>query len=155
MTQSPDDSEQDAIKQELIDLNLEFARRERCPTAADTAWFQDHLTDYFVFRRAGGGVVDRAGFINGLTDPANTSEILEAVVLEVKVDDHGVLAAALVNVTLKGRRGGNDVHGVFLNRRLFRREDDRGWRCASWWNEQTGSPGSRILGHWRGAGPCP
>jgi ketosteroid isomerase-like protein len=76
-------------------------------------------------------VADKAAFLQGLKDPANTSEELSSEVKQVGVI--GDWALAEVTVRLVGSRGGRPVDGTFQNIRIFQRTDD-GWKCGVWFN---------------------
>lgn len=118
--------------EQLRTRNLQLADWERAGSVArETAL--DVLDARFLFRRGTGSVVERDKFIDGLTDPKNTSTELVANV--VRIDVMGAQAFVEVHVFLDGTRDGNAVRGWFRNLRLWEKQSDGQWRCVFWFNK--------------------
>jgi hypothetical protein len=97
-------------------------------------FFREHLDNEFFFRRGAGEqrLVNKEQYIAGLSDPANSNEILKTKVMHVEAWEDQAFVEA--QVWFKGRRGGRDVDGVFRNVRLFERKDGQ-WLWVVWFNK--------------------
>ncbi|HEY0071144.1 MAG TPA: nuclear transport factor 2 family protein, partial [Chloroflexia bacterium] len=93
----------------------------------------DHLSDDLIFLRASGKVDNKPGYLASLKVEANTNDYLAWDIRQITVRGH--LALAVVDVTLRGKRGGNAVDGVFRNFRTFRKRGGR-WKLVTWANMQ-------------------
>ena len=101
---------------ELVKTNLRFGEEERSGPRGKS-FFEQTLDDTFYFRRGNGSIATKQDFLAGLEDPDNTSELLTTEILQVQM--LGEQAFVEARVQFKGRRGGDDVEGVFRNLRLF------------------------------------
>jgi hypothetical protein len=117
--------------QKLLQLNLEMGERERVG-AGSGAFFGELLDANFCFRRGTGTTVDKQGYLDGLADPGNRSDVLRTDVRQIHVLGDQAFVEAWVY--LEGTRGGKPVIGTFRNLRLFERAAD-GWRCVMWFNK--------------------
>lgn len=75
----------------------------------------------------------KAGFLAGLADPANTSQVLTTTIRHVRIMGSQAFVEALVR--LEGTRRGKPVEGTFRNLRLFERQVG-GWCCVAWSNQR-------------------
>jgi ketosteroid isomerase-like protein len=119
-------------EQKLLRLNLEMGEQE-LTGAASVAFFDELLDANFWFRRGNGSTVDKQGFLDGLADPGNRSDVLTTDVRQVQVLGDQAFVEAWVE--LEGTRGGKPVVGTFRNLRLFERAGDT-WRCVMWFNKK-------------------
>ena len=130
------------IQQPLVDdieylrvVNLQLAEWEKQGARASRDEVTAALDEHFLFRRAkeGSSPVNRDGFLNGLSDPANRSNELVARIGQIQV--FGQQAFVEVFVFLDGLRGGNAVKGWFRNLRVWEKQTDGRWRCVFWFNK--------------------
>ena len=117
---------------ELEQINARMTEEER-RGAAGARFFETLLDDALVFRRGDGSVTDKAGFLAGLADPGNSSELLTSETRQLLVFEDQAMAEVVVE--LIGTRGGENVAGSFRNLRLFERQPG-GWRCVMWFNKR-------------------
>jgi hypothetical protein len=123
----------------LVKTNMRFGEEERSGPRGKS-FFEEALDDNLCFRRGNGSIATKQDFLDGLEDPDNTSELLTTEILQVQM--LGEQAFVEARVQFKGRRGGDDVEGVFRNLRLFEKQDS--WRCVMWFNKKIGrlNPGT-------------
>lgn len=116
----------DVIKESLEKLNRQIADEEQRGEAAST-FFNTHLSDQLIFRRANGKVVGKQKFLEELKNNpflTRASEMTEVNLLEDR---------ALVTLIVVGtRRDDGSVH-YYRNIRLFVRDADR-WLLEFWYN---------------------
>jgi hypothetical protein len=122
-------------ERQLAKLNRELTKEEK-RGADGSEFFRQLLDERLVLIRADGSTVDKDGFLAGLADAKNVSEVLTTQIRQVSVMADQAFVEALVR--LKGIRGGKPVDGSFRNLRLFERHDD-GWRCVMWFNKRLDS----------------
>jgi hypothetical protein len=117
-------------EQRLIDYNQAIIAAE---FVGDAPRLAPLLHEALVFRRAGGGVVGKQEFLDGVTDPDNVNEALRPADNELEVRIFEDQAVTSLRLYFKGMRGGQAVEGVFRNTRLWLRVGDD-WQCAVWYN---------------------
>ena len=113
----------------LVELNKEIAQREQEGEAART-FFQKHLSDQLIFRRASGKVVGKSGpegFLDGLKSNPFKSRVAEDIAVNLLND------RALVTLIVVGTRKDDDSVHRFRNIRLFSRASDQ-WILELWYN---------------------
>jgi ketosteroid isomerase-like protein len=94
---------------------------------------RSHLADDMIFLRAKGEAT-KEQYLDGLTSPDNTNDVLEWNVVNVSVNgDHAI---AMVDVRLVGTRNKNKLDGEFRNIRTFVKRDGQ-WQLLTWGNAQT------------------
>ena len=99
----------------------------------DRSLIEPFVSPNLIFLRASGKVADLEGYLGSLTDAANTNDHLSWDVRQIEVTgDH---ALVVVNVMLRGKRGGNDIEGVFRNFRTFMKQGAQ-WQLVTWVNIQ-------------------
>jgi hypothetical protein len=123
-------------RQELVELNEKFAREEQRGDAA-REFFEQHLSDRLIFRRANGNTVGKHGedgFLEGLKKPNPfESRASEGISVSPRHD------RALVTLVIVGTRKDDKSVHRYRNIRLFSRAGD-GWLLELWYNyEITGS----------------
>jgi hypothetical protein len=120
-----------ASDQELRRLNEEIRVKEQ---AGEVKFFDELLTDTFLFRRAKGTIEDKRHYLDGLASVAeNPFERLETVVENVTLDgDSGV-----VNVLVLAKRKNMERAAVFQNVRVFSRQGEN-WKLIMWVNTRIG-----------------
>jgi len=113
--------------QELRRLNEEIRVKEQ---AGEKAFFDELLTDNFLFRRADGTIVDKRHYLGDLELVAkNPYERLESVVESVILDG----GSGVVNVLVLAKRKKMERAAVFQNVRVFSREGEN-WKLIMWVN---------------------
>jgi len=117
--------------QELRRLNKEIGVKEQ---AGDVDFFDELLTDNFLFRRANGTIVEKRQYLDGLVSLAeNPFERLDTVVENVTLDgDSGV-----VNVLVIAKRKNVEQAALFKNVRVFNRKGES-WKLIMWVNTKIG-----------------
>src|SRR5207248_1750635 len=91
------------IMHDLVELNYRFGQAEKEATNGKTkeqghAFFTRYLHEKLVFRRAGGGVVNKAEFLRDLSLANNRTDQLRSYVMEVTESEDGKTAEVLVLV---------------------------------------------------------
>lgn len=120
----------DYARSRLEQLNVEFGKHEqRGPGGAE--FFRRVLDDQIQIRRANGLVVDKAGFIEGLENPANITDKISTTVEHARI--YGAQAVVECVVDLQGRRRGAVTDGRYRNLRFFELQGEH-WRCVAWFN---------------------
>jgi hypothetical protein len=119
-------------ERQLMELNRELTEQEK-RGAAGREFFRKLLDERFSFIRTDGSTVDKDGFLIGLADAGNTSEVLTTQIRQVRVMGSQAFVEALVH--LKGTRSGQPIEGTFRNLRLFERRDED-WCCVMWLNRR-------------------
>lgn len=123
----------------LIELNKRLGAAEK---ARDETFMRDVLADSLMFRRANGSIVDKACFLDGLKDPANTYDRLDVDDIEVRT--YQDLAVVTLCVDAAGMKGEKPFSGRFRNVRIFMKDSTAtyGWRCHMWFNTKIGNSGT-------------
>lgn len=120
----------------LINLNEEFGDMEQRRDDVARKFFEDHLSDQLIFRRANGTVIGKVGpegFLENLKKPNPfTSRRSEEISVE-PLDDR-----ALVNLIVVATRNDNSL-ALFRNIRLFSRSGGR-WLLEFWYNYEITTP---------------
>ena len=111
-------------------LNKEFGEAE---LGRNAAFFDARLGEDFLFHRADGTVVDKAGYVEALIDPENVYEFIHSNDVNVMAGS-GDEALVSLRVSAKGVRKGKPFHGMFRNTRLFVKRQGQ-WRCVRWFNK--------------------
>ena len=113
--------------QRLRGLNEEIGKQEK---AANSTYFEELLSDNFIFRRANGDIVDKIEYCRSLEKvPENPYEQLDTYVQEVTIDKDSAVATVLVIA----KRKSMEHPGRFKNLRMFRWEGDD-WKLVAWIN---------------------
>jgi len=99
-------------ERQLMELNRELTEQEK-RGAAGREFFRKLLDERFSFIRTDGSTVDKDGFLIGLADAGNTSEVLTTQIRQVRVMGSQAFVEALVH--LKGTRSGQPIEGTFRN----------------------------------------
>jgi hypothetical protein len=107
----------------LCKINLMIGAGE---SDGDQAFLSEVLAPVLAFRRANGGLVDRATFLDGVKPSARRETKIESVVM------HGQ-ARAVVTCTVTVLDGAQRKQ--FHNLRLFVRSDQGAWHLLAWANE--------------------
>ncbi len=117
-------------KQNLNDLNKRIGEMEQKQGEEAHLFFNAHLSDQLIFRRASGKVVGKSepeGFLDSLKKPSPfTSRVPEDISVAL-LDDR-----ALVTLIVVGTRADGSV-GRYRNVRLFSRSGDD-WILELWYN---------------------
>jgi hypothetical protein len=113
----------------LIEDNYHFSEAEEAGAASST-FFDEILSDRFVFVGAGGDQsMRRADFIDGLEKRKGRGR--RSAGLRLHFEDAAVLASIIVTT---------DDGGRYLNARLFEKDSSARWRCVRWANAQARAP---------------
>jgi hypothetical protein len=94
---------------------------------------EDYLSNDLIFLRASGKVDGKAAYLDSLKLEGNTNDYLAWDISQIIIQ--GQHALAVVDVTLRGKRSGNSVDGIFRNFRTFMKQDDS-WMLVTWANVQ-------------------
>lgn len=116
-------------KNALIELNRRIGQMEQQGEAAQV-FFQTHLSDQLIFRRASGKVVGKSGpggFLEGLKNNPFTSRVSEEISVQLMGD------RALVTLIVVGTRADDRSVHRYRNVRLFSRARDN-WIMEFWYN---------------------
>ncbi len=128
-------NEVESAKQHLVNLNQRIGEMEQKRDEEAHTFFQAHLSDQLVFRRASGKIVGTSepeGFLDSLTKPRPFTSLVSEEISVALIDDR-----ALVTLIVVGTRADGSV-GRYRNIRLFSRLGD-GWVLELWYNyELTG-----------------
>jgi len=120
------------MKETIEHLNEAFSENEK---AGNAAFFENHLADDLIFRRANGALATKADFIAGLQ--GRTWHQLDnhqvAVFFEEKHPDFAV-ATLLVDYHFTINADGAVKQGCAKNIRFFRLEGEA-WKVYAWYNE--------------------
>jgi len=122
-------SDADATKNALIELNKQIGEMEQQGVEART-FFDDHLSDQLIFRRASGKVVGKSepeGFVANLKNNPFSSRRSEDISVTLLND------RALVTLIAIGTRADDGSVHRYRNIRLFSRSADR-WVLELWYN---------------------
>jgi len=120
-----------SIDQELRRLNEEIGIKEQ---AGEVRFFDELLTDNFLFRRANGSIVDKRHYCDGLASVAeNPYERLDTVVENVTLDED----SGVVNIIVIAKRKTMERAAVFKNVRVFSHEGEN-WKLIIWVNTKIG-----------------
>jgi hypothetical protein len=109
------------IRQALVELNEQLAYKEQQGDAA-RSFFEQHLSDQLIFRRANGKVVGKSGpdgFLEGLKSNPFKSRVPEDISVSL-LDDR-----ALVTLIIAGERKDDGSIHRYRNIRLFLHAGDR------------------------------
>jgi Domain of unknown function (DUF4440) len=119
----------------LVELNKQIAEMEQQGEAA-REFFQKHLSDQLIFRRASGKVVGKSGpegFLEGLKSNPFESRVAEDIDVSLQND------RALVTLIIVGTRKDDGSVHRYRNIRLFSRSSDN-WILELWYNYEITSP---------------
>ena len=121
------------MKNTLLTLNEAIRKNEM---AGDASFFETHLAEDLLFRRASGKLARKTDFIKGLAE--RTWEKLENSNLEVSFDNEQHPSFAVVSLIVDYAFVINEnqerKQGAARNIRFFRIEDGI-WKLYSWYNE--------------------
>jgi hypothetical protein len=121
----------DQVKAALRELNQQFGNEEQRGEDGKP-FFELHLSNRLLFRRASGKVVGKTEFLGGLANNPFESRTTEEI--SVHVDGDRALVTLIVVGTLKADKS---VHR-YRNVRFFTQEGNR-WLLDAWYNyEVTG-----------------
>jgi hypothetical protein len=120
------------VQQALVDLNKQFTIEEQQANEEqrkDVArkFFEEHLSDNLVFRRANGQVVGKSEFLKGLANNPFERRIAEGISVSLQGD------RALVTLVIEATRKDDKSNHRYRNIRLFSRASDR-WIVEFWYN---------------------
>lgn len=122
-------------KQYLVDLNKRIGEMEQEQGAEAHKFFNAHLSDQLIFRRASGKVVGKSepeGFLDSLKTPSPfTSRVSEDISVALLNN------RALVTLIVVGTRADGSV-GRYRNIRLFSRSGED-WILELWYNYEVTS----------------
>lgn len=116
-------------KKSLVELNQQIAQEEQKGETA-RQFFEKHLSEQLIFRRANGKVVGKAGpegFLEGLKNNPFKSRAAEDIAVTL-LDDR-----ALVTLIIVGIRADDDSVHRYRNMRLFTRSAND-WLLEFWYN---------------------
>jgi hypothetical protein len=124
---------------ELFQLNYNFGEAEKQAEELQKKqdsldFFQRHLHEKLLFRRAGGAVVGKEKFLSDLSSPDNKTTQLSSYGVEVTESEDEKTAVVSLLVRLEGTRGGQDATGTYRNLRLFVKDQNNVWQCLVWFN---------------------
>jgi hypothetical protein len=116
---------------DLIKLNQAFGEAEK---KRDAAFFEKHLSDDLVFRRASGKIVGKAQFLAGLQNPGLIYHRISTEIEDVSAanDESSATVKAIVAVEMTNE--GKNIAGSFANFRIFKNENGV-WKLIAWYNE--------------------
>ena len=123
-------NEVEAAKQQLVVLNQRIGEMEQKRDEEAIAFFQTHLSDQLVFRRASGKIVGKSGpggFLESLSKPQPFTSLRSDEIGVTLIDDR-----ALVTLIVVGARADGTV-GRYRNIRLFSPLGDD-WMLELWYN---------------------
>ena len=133
-------NEDEQLRQELVALNQRIDAMEQCRDLEALEFFNQHLADQLVCRRASGTVMGKygqRGFMRALTVPSRFAAVRSEA---IDVNLLGTRALVTLEVIATGRSG--DEHR-FCNIRMFSRHADR-WLLELWYDyEITAAPPGR------------
>jgi len=115
----------EAMESALIELNRQIADKEQQGAAAKE-FFQTHLSDQLIFRRASGKVVRKEDFLEGLKNNQFKTRDPEDISVTLQGD------RALVTLVIRTTKE-NSPEQRFRNIRLFSRSGDN-WIVELWYN---------------------
>jgi hypothetical protein len=122
-------------QQYLIDLNKRIGEMEQEQSAEAHKFFNAHLSDQLIFRRASGKVVGKygpEGFLDSLKKPSSfASRVSEGISVALLNN------RALVTLIVVGTRADGSV-GRYRNIRLFSRSGED-WILELWYNYEVTS----------------
>ena len=95
-------------------------------------FFEQHLSDQLIFRRADGTVAGKCAFITALGGGSNKRTAEEVKWLSID-DRQDCALVTLIVVTKEENSFGVDIERRFRNVRYFKREDQR-WIMHCWYN---------------------
>jgi hypothetical protein len=117
---------------DLSELNQAFGEAEK---SKNIDFFQEHLAENMIFRRASGKITDKAQFLTGLVNPKLVyHEIATEVIEPIAYSDDKTTAAVKAIVTVDMTNDGKDIKGSFTNFRFFKNENGT-WKLLTWYNE--------------------
>ena len=122
-------SDVEATKNTLIELNKQIGEMEQQGVEA-RAFFDDHLSDQLIFRRASGKIVGKwesDGFLANLKNNPFSSRRPEEISVTLLND------RALVTLIIIGTRADDGSVHRYRNIRLFSRSADQ-WILELWYN---------------------
>lgn len=123
-------NEVEAMKQQLVALNQSIGEMEQARDEEAHKFFQAHLSDHLVFRRASGKIVGKSepeGFLDSLNRPRPFISLASEEISVTLIDDR-----ALVTLIVVGTRADGSV-GRYRNIRLFSQAGND-WRLEFWYN---------------------
>ncbi len=120
------------MKDLIIALNEKIRENEK---SGNSGFFEKHLADDLIFRRANGSLASKQEFIEGLK--GREWRVLENSKLQVASDEkhpHYAVASLLVDFNFTVQADGAVKKGCAKNIRFFRLEDGD-WKVYAWYNE--------------------
>lgn len=115
---------------ELSELNKEFGKAEQ---ARNAAFFEKHLADHMVFRRASGVLSNKAEFLAGLVNPALIYHTINTEIISVNESSEKAVVKAVVTVDMT--KDNVNIQGSFTNIRFFEKQHEV-WKLITWFNEK-------------------
>ncbi|GEP61009.1 DUF4440 domain-containing protein [Reyranella soli] len=119
-------------QQALVDLNKQFAVEEQ--QGDEEKWkdvarkfFEDHLSEHLLFRRANGQVVGKSEFLNGLMNNPFDRRVAEGISVSLQGN------RALVTLVIEATRKDDKSTHRYRNIRMFSRASDQ-WIVEFWYN---------------------
>ncbi len=118
------------MNKELYQLNLQFGEAEKSK-AID--FFEKHLSDDLLFRRASGKLHNKEQFLKALQDPKLVYHDIKTTIVEIALSDDNNKAVVKAIVCAKIANDGKDIEGHFMNLRFFEQQNSY-WQLTSWYN---------------------
>ena len=125
----------ESTKRDLVELNRQIGNMEQQGAAA-TEFFDTHLSDQLVFRRASGKIIGKLGpdgFLAGLESNPFSSSSSEDISVTL-LDDRALVTLIVVGT----RKDDGSIHS-YRNIRLFSRSGDI-WIIELWYNYEMIGP---------------
>jgi hypothetical protein len=127
----------DEMRQELVELNQRIAELEQRRDLDALEFFNQHLADQLVLRRANGAVMGKygqQGFMRALTAPSRFSSVRTE---EIAVDLLGTRALVTLDIVATSRVDGSTHR--YCNIRMFSRTASR-WLLEFWYDYEIETP---------------
>ncbi len=112
----------------LKQLNKKFGEAEK---NKENAFFDKHLSDDLLFRRASGKIVSKEEFLADLQNQSLNYHHIKTDVKEISIskDESKAVVKAIVFVKMENE-------GYFTNLRFFQKQNDT-WMLTAWYNEMS------------------
>jgi hypothetical protein len=117
----------DTPENTLTLLNQQLSEAEQ---KGDKSFFEKHLADTLIFRRASGKIVGKKDFLAALKP--NNYDYNVPSDMQINVADDGLTAA--VSLIISAKIKDPQTEGQWRNIRLFQKNNDV-WQITGWYNE--------------------
>lgn len=122
-----------SITEDLRQINEKFGEAERAKGAKAKKFFDRHLSDNLLFRRASGKINTKKQFIEALENPNLVYHEIKTNVIKISITEDNMNALVHAVIYAKITDNGKNIEGHFMNIRFFQMENEI-WKLCSWYN---------------------